>query len=440
MTTPETTELSETKTKTTRPNRRSTNAKKNEPPSRASHIKPTFLRKSEAPALAPDGVPDCDDGPIGLAARRLAKADGGFRGEAKAPVPVDPNASLIDELERILRGDPLDEEEPRETKRRFPLFGDDPLAFFDDDAAPGDEEDRDAVLEESLRSALRSELAQQPRPVPQARAYAPQIYEDDDRDGFVFFDEEPPRTPDFWRSEEDLPARERGGRRQRRGLSRGYLTVSALLLLVAAGGVYSTIQLTGDPAAAVATAGDVAAASAFSPGPAARLVETTTETAPVVIETPLANEAPPTEEPDPVALAEAAAPAVEPEPEPRIVPLFREPDEPAAGAEAPMPEPEAAVAEAPAAEVAAVEPAAAPPEPVAEAPPPPPTPPAAVAGTNLARITDWVNLRASPSMNGQVILVIPLGETVELVRCPGWCEVIYDGNRGFVGPDFVDPI
>jgi hypothetical protein len=402
-----------------------------ETPRQASLRKPTILRKSEAPALAPNGLPDCDDGPIGLAARRQAETDGSFY--AANPTPADPNSSLIDELERILQGDFAEAEQDEEDSEvdRFPRFAADPLSLFDEDA-PADDDEGPAPY-------ARSRPAEKPRTPPSepsARApatnperYSPDVFDVGDRDEFGFFDEDPPRTPDFWRTT-DLPSADLAPTyRRRRGFSRGYLTVSALLLLVAAGAIYSTVQFRGAPASVLADGTEIASPNAFGSPAVPRLVETTTVTAPVE---PPPAEIPATTGDEIDRLAELAAtpnaaPVTE---EPAAVPLFREPADTPALAETATP-PEPAVAEA-----AATEPA---PAAAAETPPPPAAPAeTTVANTNLGTINDWVNLRADPSMNGRVLMVVPLGATVEVIGCPGWCEVVYNGTRGFVGPDFVD--
>ena len=460
MTTPETTEITEAKAKTKRRRRLASPSKQQDAP-RAAQGRTTSLRDSGAPALAPDNIPDCDDGPIGRVAKHLAEADGN---SGHAGIAADPNAGLIDELERILRGDEM---AGARTARppRFPSFNDDPLSFLnpdtdDDDDFETDEDDGDEAALAADQPRRRfpfapeiDDVADEAPPAAEARRPEPTVEErpldlyDDDRDGFDFFDEEPPRTADFWRSEDNAPPPELAGR-SRRGPSRGFLTISALLLLVASGGVYSAVQFSAEPNTPTTGGPNVAAASAFgSPAlPPPLIVETTIEPALIVEEPVPADEfaeAAGLAEPAPAPEAEAAPePAVEVAAEPRVVPLFRTPDEGAATPEPVEPpivvaaaEPAAATPEAPAPAAAAPEPVA---EPAANEAPPPATPPVVVADTTPARVNDWVNLRASPSMGARVLEVIPLGATVDLVGCPGWCEVVYEGTRGFVGPDFID--
>jgi hypothetical protein len=421
-----------------------------------------MLLKSGAPGLTPESVPDCDDdGPIGLAARRRGEIANGLAGYAGIPA-TDPNSSLIDELERVLRGDLAEDREVAagDPRPRYPSFGADPLSLLDPD--PEDAAEDDIVADFAApfeRAVSRAEpLAERvtaPSPVrsplrPAAGVRHTVTFDAGDRDGFGYFDEGPPRTADFWHPEE-VPALDRNvGRRRRRGWSRGYLAVSGLLLLVAAGGIYSTMQFRGDPEGTLPDPTGVTAANAAGVVAAEepRLVNTTVELPPPVAAVADAPEGAAVAAPpdaglapanDPVVAEAPVLPAVEAEPEPRIVPLFRTPEDGAAAADAPA----ASAGDGPAANgpvLAAAEPAG------AEAPTPPaaiaqaPAPATPAGGTRQATITDWVNLRADNSMNAQVILVIPMGATVELIGCPGWCEVVYNGTRGFVGPDFVDPL
>lgn len=462
MNTPDTREIAEVKTSRTGLGRKTARLRRTNRNGSATPSNPRMLLGSETPGLAPESVPDCDDDvPIGLAARKRGEFGRSHADYADRPA-TDPNSSLIDELERILRGDFAGEDDVStdDPRPRYPSFGADPLSLLDPD--PEDAEDDDIVADFAApfeRAAGRLEPLGE-RVVtpstgrsplrPAAGVRSPVVFDDGDRDDFAYFDEGPPRTADFWHAEAEpaASARQVKGRRRRR-LSRGYLTVSGLLLLVAAGGIYSTMQFRGDPEGALPDQTGVTAANALG-GVAAeqpRLVNTTVETPPpmaAMADTPEGAVAPATPEGgvdpaiDPVVADVPAMPAVEAEPEPRIVPLFRTPDDGAVAAA----EPAGAAAEDPAAidppvEVAIAEPAGAatPPAAIAETPVV-----AAAGGARQATITDWVNLRADNSMNARVILVIPMGATVELIGCPGWCEVIYDGTRGFVGPDFVDPL
>ena len=56
-----------------------------------------------------------------------------------------------------------------------------------------------------------------------------------------------------------------------------------------------------------------------------------------------------------------------------------------------------------------------------------------------ATITTAVNMRASASSKGGVVMVIPAKAEVGLAGCKGWCEIIYRGKRGFVWKDFIRP-
>jgi len=53
------------------------------------------------------------------------------------------------------------------------------------------------------------------------------------------------------------------------------------------------------------------------------------------------------------------------------------------------------------------------------------------------KIARAVNMRTRPVSGSKVIRVIPSGATVGLMSCKGWCEVTYQGSRGFIYKSFV---
>lgn len=53
-------------------------------------------------------------------------------------------------------------------------------------------------------------------------------------------------------------------------------------------------------------------------------------------------------------------------------------------------------------------------------------------------IAKAVNMRARGAKGARVLGVIPRGATVGLVDCDSWCEVIYDGRRGFIYKSFIE--
>lgn len=53
------------------------------------------------------------------------------------------------------------------------------------------------------------------------------------------------------------------------------------------------------------------------------------------------------------------------------------------------------------------------------------------------QIARAVNMRASPRSGSKVIRVLPKGANVGLVGCSGWCEVTYEGSRGFIYRSFL---
>jgi len=63
--------------------------------------------------------------------------------------------------------------------------------------------------------------------------------------------------------------------------------------------------------------------------------------------------------------------------------------------------------------------------------------PEVAAVTRTAPVTTDVNMRAGPSNDAAVVLVVRRNREVEVIRCRYWCEVIYDGKRGFIYKGFV---
>src|SRR5690606_27475803 len=51
--------------------------------------------------------------------------------------------------------------------------------------------------------------------------------------------------------------------------------------------------------------------------------------------------------------------------------------------------------------------------------------------------TTWVNMRAGPGTDDPVVAVVEPGAAVEVVACENWCEVIVNGQRGFIYNDYL---
>jgi hypothetical protein len=60
-----------------------------------------------------------------------------------------------------------------------------------------------------------------------------------------------------------------------------------------------------------------------------------------------------------------------------------------------------------------------------------------VAATRTAPVTTDVNMRARPENGAAVIQVVPGKSTVEVIGCDYWCEVVYEGRRGWIYKGFV---
>ena len=57
----------------------------------------------------------------------------------------------------------------------------------------------------------------------------------------------------------------------------------------------------------------------------------------------------------------------------------------------------------------------------------------------IARAIMHVNMRAGPSNDQAVVMRVPEGSTLEVVKCHQWCEVIFARQRGWVYQGFIGP-
>lgn len=64
-------------------------------------------------------------------------------------------------------------------------------------------------------------------------------------------------------------------------------------------------------------------------------------------------------------------------------------------------------------------------------------PPGVSSSTRAVQITKGANMRSRPKSGSSVLAVVPKGASVQLVSCSAWCEIIYDGRRGYVYKDFI---
>ena len=61
----------------------------------------------------------------------------------------------------------------------------------------------------------------------------------------------------------------------------------------------------------------------------------------------------------------------------------------------------------------------------------------AAEATRTAAVTTHVNMRSEPKNEAAVVAVVPQGRDVGIVDCSQWCEVLYDGKKGFIHKRFV---
>lgn len=72
------------------------------------------------------------------------------------------------------------------------------------------------------------------------------------------------------------------------------------------------------------------------------------------------------------------------------------------------------------------------------------TKPAKPAARNLggapagaARVTAAVNMRSGPRKGAGVLTVVPAGSPVQVLSCNGWCQIAYNGRKGFIYKSYL---
>jgi hypothetical protein len=62
-----------------------------------------------------------------------------------------------------------------------------------------------------------------------------------------------------------------------------------------------------------------------------------------------------------------------------------------------------------------------------------------VAAAGAGRILRGVTMRSGPQNNAVAMTTIPAKTAVQLVSCKQWCQIVYNGKRGWVYKTFVKP-
>lgn len=52
-------------------------------------------------------------------------------------------------------------------------------------------------------------------------------------------------------------------------------------------------------------------------------------------------------------------------------------------------------------------------------------------------VNKYVNLRSGPNDESKVLRVVPAKASLSVINCKSWCEVVYEGTRGYVYKEFV---
>lgn len=59
------------------------------------------------------------------------------------------------------------------------------------------------------------------------------------------------------------------------------------------------------------------------------------------------------------------------------------------------------------------------------------------ASPRVAKVNKYVNMRAGPENEATVLTVVPAGGSVNVINCDMWCEIDFDGRRGYVYKSFI---
>jgi SH3-like domain-containing protein len=54
-----------------------------------------------------------------------------------------------------------------------------------------------------------------------------------------------------------------------------------------------------------------------------------------------------------------------------------------------------------------------------------------------ARVTKYVNLRSGPNDESKIVAVVPAKAQVSVLDCKAWCEVVFDGKKGWIYKRFI---
>jgi hypothetical protein len=63
--------------------------------------------------------------------------------------------------------------------------------------------------------------------------------------------------------------------------------------------------------------------------------------------------------------------------------------------------------------------------------------PVSAATARPGRVNKHVNLRSGPNDESKVLRVVPAKASLSIINCESWCEVVYEGTRGYVYKSFV---
>ena len=70
-------------------------------------------------------------------------------------------------------------------------------------------------------------------------------------------------------------------------------------------------------------------------------------------------------------------------------------------------------------------------------PTPKPQVPQKVSAASTGRILRAVTMRTGPKKNAAAILTVPAKTSVQVMSCKQWCQIVYNGKRGWIYKTYV---
>ena len=63
--------------------------------------------------------------------------------------------------------------------------------------------------------------------------------------------------------------------------------------------------------------------------------------------------------------------------------------------------------------------------------------PQKASAASTGRILSAVTMRAGPKKNAAAIVTVPAKASVQVVSCSKWCQIVYNGKRGWIYKSYI---